>query len=581
MKKILSFILILTILFTFSTIGISEVYRNETVYVNLNYDGSTKEIKVVNHISGASAEKYYIDYGNYEDIKSLVDGLQPIIEKDKVKWDTEILKEKDIYYEANINKELPMIIEIKYFLNGKEIQGKELAGKSGNVKIQIGIRNSSDLTTQIQLPLNLNVFTNIQVENGISSVVGRTMTIVFTHLPLGNQYFTVEAIGKNIELEPIVISSTSSNELIPKDLEENIGEFSQGIDKMADATEELESGSNKLVKGTIDLKDGLKLLGDNISKFFSGFKEIGNRINQLSKGYKDFNSGFGVLNDSILNLTVGIDGLNSGFNQFGEETKIIKEGILGLKEGTYTLNEGLKKLSNGLGELNSNHKNLIALAESLSNSKDPMVKALAEGVIAEGMAIESINKGVNESSIGMNSIYENTDRLHSGYEEYDQGLNSFISSFNQLNTEVKSLPKELNKMYKGHTQLTEGLNTLSTSLGTMDKGFIELNNKLKTLPDEVGNLVEGQQKITEGIGALKEDGFENIKDSMNLLLIESEFGDKKDYTSFVDDKNDHNSTCQILMQTPSIKLEEEKVEIEINEKDNRNFIQRFLDLFRK
>ncbi len=51
-----------------------------------------------------------------------------------------------------------MKIKIKYFLDNKEILGEDLAGKSGNLKINISIEDSSDLTTQIQLPLSLDMF---------------------------------------------------------------------------------------------------------------------------------------------------------------------------------------------------------------------------------------------------------------------------------------------------------------------------------------------------------------------------------------------------------------------------------------
>src|SRR5699024_9900693 len=116
-------IVLCLILSTFS-LSFAEVLKDETIYVNLDYNGNAQNIKVVNRIYGESNEKYYIDYGEYKDIRLLVDRVEPIVEKDRIKWPLENLNQEDIYYEANIEKELPVGIAIEYFLDGKEITGK-------------------------------------------------------------------------------------------------------------------------------------------------------------------------------------------------------------------------------------------------------------------------------------------------------------------------------------------------------------------------------------------------------------------------------------------------------------------------
>ena len=140
MKKLLSILIVLTLILSTFSLSFAEVLKDETIYVNLDYNGSAQNIKVVNRIYGESNEKYYIDYGEYENIKPLVN-IKPIIEKDRIKWPLENLNQEDIYYEANIDKELPMEIAIEYFLDGEKIHGKEIGGKSGNLKIDISIEN--------------------------------------------------------------------------------------------------------------------------------------------------------------------------------------------------------------------------------------------------------------------------------------------------------------------------------------------------------------------------------------------------------------------------------------------------------
>ena len=574
MKKIVSFLIILSLIFTVFPIGFAEVLKDETIYVNLNHNGNPEDIKVVNRIYGESQDKYYIDYGEYEDIKPLV-GIEPIVEKDKIKWPLENLEDKDIYYEADIDKELPMKIDIKYFLDGKEVSGKELAGKSGNLKINISIENKNNLTTQIQIPLNLDIFSNIKVENGTISVVGKTMTVVFTHLPMGDGKFSLEAKGENIELDSILISSVNSKMPLSGDLED----FSSGIDEMAEAFNELEKGSKEINKGTISLKDGLKALANGIGEFYSGFNQINSKTKEISKGFNQFNLGFKTLKESIGDLVKGIGELNHGLKTIGEESSGIKEGLFQLKEGTADLDGGIKELNNGLTTLNSNHKQLVELAKSLQNSQDPRVKALAEGVIGEGVAIENLSNGLDESYKGVNSISENSNKLHLGYSEYNNGLNEILGGYSQLNEGLRPLPKELDNMYSGHVQLTKGLDTLFEGLDSMDDGISKIKNNTKTLPDKVGELAEGQEELTKGISKINNEGMSKIKDTVEIFTDTKEDA-KDDYTSFVDSRNKDNSTCQFIMKTPAIKIENPKKEVKIEEKNNKSFLERFLDLFR-
>ena len=44
---------------------------------------------------------------------------------------------------GNIKKELPISVDIKYYLDGKEISAKKLEGKKGNVKIVYSFKNNS------------------------------------------------------------------------------------------------------------------------------------------------------------------------------------------------------------------------------------------------------------------------------------------------------------------------------------------------------------------------------------------------------------------------------------------------------
>lgn len=583
MKRLLSLIIIAFMIISFTTVGYADVLKNETIYVNLKYDGSTDNIKVVNHISGSTSEEYFTDYGKYTDFQVLVDGVLPMVEGNSIKWPTNTLKERDIYYEGTIDKPLPIKMNIKYFLDGKEIKGEDLGGKSGKLKIVVSIKDSKDLTTQIQIPLNLNVFSNIKAPSGVTSVVGKTMTVVFNHLPMGDQEFILEADGKNIGLDSILIASTTSSMDLPDNISGGIGQLTKGIDDMSKATTKLHDGSVEINKGTNSLIDGLKSLSNGISKLFSGTKEINNNSKIIRKGFLDFNLGLLELKENIPNSVKGVNDLNNGLTTLNKEGNNVKLGLGALNSGTTELKQGIEGLSGGLTQLNTGHDQLVELAKSLANSSDPRVKALAEGVISEGIAISSLTQGAKGSASGVATLAESTNQLYIGYEQFIGGLDNASKGFNQMNEEIKTLPQEIETMVSGHTQLTNGLTPLFDGISGINEGLSALSNETKSMPNEVQKLADGQKEISDGLSKLNEEGFTKIKSSINEFSSFDDSDKKAEYNSFVDNEKNKNSTVQFVMKTPPIKIKEVVKDItnDIPLVVKKSIFQRFLDLFRK
>lgn len=581
MKKFLSIILVVFIVVYSTSISYGEVFKNETVYVNLDHNGNRENIVVVNHISGEDSIDYFIDYGNYKSLELLVSDVDYIMEDNLIKWPTSFLKEKDVYYEGKIDKDLPMDINIKYYLNGKEIEANELSAKTGNIKIVVSIKNSLQLTTQIQIPLNLDIFSNVNSNGGVTSVVGKTMTIVYNHLPVGDGEYVLEAYGENIELDSIMISATSTNIEIPGNLNQGMGELKDGIDNMSNATEELYNGSMEINKGTNSLVNGLKTLNNGIYELFSGSKEINENSNTIVGGFKEIGKGLVQLKNHIIELVSGINEMNTGLTTLNEENKSIKIGLKGLSQGIDGISKGTNEVSNGLYELNEGHKQLVELAKTLVNSSDPNVKALAQGVLGESEAIGSLNQGVSELAAGAISLSSNTNTIVSGYEEFSTGLSNIANGFNEMNEGLKPLPQELETMVAGHEDLTNGLEPLFDGIKELNSGLEKVYNKTKSIPSNVQELANGQNEISNGLLRLNEEGFGQIKDSLDQFSNLGVNEEKQPYTSFADNKN-KNSNVQFVMKTPPIKTLDLDTNLEeVNEiKKKKSLLQRFLDLFR-
>ena len=111
---------------TFAASGTSDsdVYKEETVYVNAKASGKTDKVTVSNWLKNSGSVK--------GDEKYTADG-------DKLTWSTD---SEDIYYQGTTDKKLPVSVKLKYYLDGKEMKPSELKGKSGHLKITVDYKNN-------------------------------------------------------------------------------------------------------------------------------------------------------------------------------------------------------------------------------------------------------------------------------------------------------------------------------------------------------------------------------------------------------------------------------------------------------
>ncbi len=103
--------------------------KNETVYVFTDGSGAKTKTLVSDWLSNKKASFALNDLTDLKDIKN-VKGNEAF--KDG-KWEA---NGNDIYYQGTSDKELPVGVNIKYYLDDKEISAKDIVGKSGKVRIE-------------------------------------------------------------------------------------------------------------------------------------------------------------------------------------------------------------------------------------------------------------------------------------------------------------------------------------------------------------------------------------------------------------------------------------------------------------
>lgn len=192
------------------TFGIT---KEETVYVNAGADGAVKEVIVSDWLKNSGGSSSVSDVSDLKDIKN-VKGDETFQQNgEKLTWDTE---DADIYYQGTTTKELPVAVEIKYYLSGKEITPADLAGKSGHLKMVVTYKNKEKTvkkiagkSTDVYAPfamatgmfLPTDKFKNVTVDNGKVVSDGDRNIVVGLGLPgLSDSLDLDEKIKKDIEI---------------------------------------------------------------------------------------------------------------------------------------------------------------------------------------------------------------------------------------------------------------------------------------------------------------------------------------------------------------------------------------------
>lgn len=305
------------------------VSKEETVYVNATAEGEIKDITVSDWLKNSgSAEGDISDVSDLEGIKNVKGDETFTQDGDKVTWNTD---SSDIYYQGTSNKELPVDMKIKYYLDDQEITPEELAGKSGHLRMEVSYTNKSKKTVKVDkkdvevyspfvmvtgMILSSDNFSNVTIDNGkvISDgdkemVVGVAVPGLKDSLDLSGDLSDKIDIPEGFTMEADVTDCTMGNTftMAVTDLLSSLNlEDSDDLDELQDSLDELDDAAVKLVDGSKDLFDGTKKLYDGTKDLYDGTEDLKDGTSQLYDGAKDLDDGAKTLKDGTSQLYDGV-----------------------------------------------------------------------------------------------------------------------------------------------------------------------------------------------------------------------------------------------------------------------------------
>ncbi len=273
--------------------------KEETIYAKLEGNGQVSEVIVSEHLK-ETYENETEDKTKLENIKNINGNEKFTLENGRLVWSS---TGKDIYYQGNTTLELPISLNISYYLNGEEKTVKEMLGKSGQVKIVLKYTNNDRRTsiingkaTTLYAPFVIATSTilsnstnkNINVTNGKVITNGESSVVVMLSTPglyesLGiSQLKGMDQATITYDTDSFSLSSIYSI-ATPKVIESSDLQVFDKMDGIFNSVNTLISSSNKIQDGSKQLLEGANTLSDGVTKLADGVNTVYQGSNSITE----------------------------------------------------------------------------------------------------------------------------------------------------------------------------------------------------------------------------------------------------------------------------------------------------------
>ena len=409
------------------------VTKTETVYVNLKANGDVSKVSVSDWLHTDKNEVYVDDMSDLENITNVKSKVTPVTDGEKLRWN---MPDTDLYYSGTTDRELPISVQLKYYLDGKEIKPEDLAGKSGEVKIDIKMINNASKDGfvngkkhKVYLPMLVvggmvlpeGTFSGVTVKNGQSIGDGSKEIVVFTGMPGFSESlgFSEKDLG---DLGGLVIGSEAS-------VTATVQNFSLGnlyfaalpiaslnldiaapetVDDLKSTLAALKTFQNalnkidpdKLLYSMITDKDKVTTLMNTLTKTIEVYKKNQNLVKMLGKyatpenaeaiktlleslNDPDVQNALKILADpTVQKLFNKLPGIMEGFEAVSPLLNEMQADLAKpeVKAELDNLPETMKTLSEISDTLNANSKEINAIVALLSDDGTDMVNTLLESI---------------------------------------------------------------------------------------------------------------------------------------------------------------------------------------------------------
>lgn len=526
------------------TLPVAAFTKDETVYTNAKSNGEQYQTIVTDHLINEEDEKLLKDMTNLLNIENTSGDEKFTQDGESLVWEAD---SNDIYYKGEKNQELPVKLNIKYELDGKEISSDEIAGKSGKVKITISFENKEEHEVQINgktekmytpfvvatgTYINNDNNKNIEVTNGKAIDDGSKTMVVGLTFPGMQESLNIDKDTLKIPTSIEITMETTNFEMnniinytTPKLIEDSELDIFSKLDDIYSKVETLQSASKQIENGAKTLSDGTTTYVEKSEEFNQALNKFSNGVSSANTSYSNIDTGIKNLNAQVPDLTLGTKSLsdnlgavNNGVKTMSDMLDGSQESMNNLKNGAQNISEGLTGLSTAMkttdyteqiNKINSQIDTNTKMITTLNTTTEQLSKVLEDTTLSETTA-QAIKAQItaNQSTIA-------TLTADNAY------LNNMITSLNSSTKQIAGLKQQVDTLAKGAGDVSDGVNGLLDQVGA-------LNTNIKGLYTNTGKMAAGANKLYKGTLGLEAgttklaQGSEQMKAGLSTINTSSQ-----------------------------------------------------------
>ncbi|MGZ5421046.1 MAG: hypothetical protein ACXWXF_02595, partial [Aeromicrobium sp.] len=537
------------------------VGNTETVSVYMDASGKIKSKRVYEQLSLSGKGK--VDLGNPVSTKGLrnLEGFSKYDVKDgQVRIKSDVDGNKKYRSVSTFTKQLPLEINVGYFLDGKKMKPEDIVGKSGNLEVRYRVTNitgqpqevaytdgkGNDKTSpeSVVIPMVGSLTTNLpgnftkirsNEANAAGDAKGNT-TLSFTMTlipPIGKNYadFGYTAKVKDAKIPKANITALPVDPLVSPSFKSAAESYEGGAQTGTDLAEgatEIDNNLLKLRDGAAELVDGLLKIADGAGLLSAGLNnEAAPGAAKLAAGANKLNTGTGKLDAGATKLNAGGKELKAGTSELNTGAKKLDAGANELADGLETAAAGGPTLIAGVNQLLAGANQVDAGLETLKTTVNGNIGtntpcAAPPNCTLRG-AVARITAGITSTGGLLDQVQDAIDGLN-GVKTALGGVKSQVTASAATPTEKATIngtidgiiSSGLDPVIAGLTQDKIDIQTqLVGGLGLVDNGLVQLNAGIaaaigtpgSTVPPGGGpSLRNGQGQLIDGLETLLVSG---------------------------------------------------------------------------
>ena len=294
-----------------------EVSKEEVIYVAMDADGNIQDTSVTEWLHNGTGAKSINDVSTLNDIENTSNDKPFTRDGNSVVWEAD---GSDIKYKGTIDKELPVSVKVRYYLDGKSISAGDIAGKAGNVTIRFDYTINTEATSNgyvFKTPYTMasgvilddEHFTDVKVNDGKviddgnkCICLGLAFPGLAENLDIHSTEFEIpETVMISAYTDRFEIDSTYTVAMTgmlsdidfdgSDSLESKIEQLQDGMEKLGDASDKLVKGADQLTDGAYELAEGAGKISDGAASAAAGADQLASGLDKISDKSGELNGG--------------------------------------------------------------------------------------------------------------------------------------------------------------------------------------------------------------------------------------------------------------------------------------------------